>query len=279
MLRVSQLFIYPIKSLGGVEVVSARVTDRGLAHDRRWMLVDSNNRFLSQRELAEMALLKVNITADGLLVSYHKTGAKLLIPFEPQTIQTGEFTIWDDTCTGVYVGAFADEWFSEMLNIDCRLVYMPDEWERLVDPEAKYVQDKKLTSFSDAYPFLMIGQSSLDDLNQRLEHPIPMDRFRTNIVFTGAEAYAEDTMAQFTIGGIEFAGSKLCARCNIPTIDQQTGIAAKEPTRTLAQYRRNNNKVYFGQNLVHTGEGIISVGDKIEVTQVKQMLNSLILAV
>jgi len=279
MLRVSQLFIYPIKSLGGIEVTSAQVTDRGLEHDRRWMLVDHNNRFLSQRERAEMALLKVDITDDGLLVSHYKTGAMLIIPFQSQTNQTDEFTIWDDTCMGVYVGAFADEWFSEVLDIDCRLVYMPDESERIVDPEAKYVHTKKLTSFSDAYPFLMIGQSSLDELNSRLEVKLPIDRFRANIIFTGAEAYAEDTMAQFTISDIEFSGSKLCARCNIPTIDQQTAIAAKEPTRTLAQYRRRKNNVYFGQNLVHSGEGTIRVGDTIQVTQVKEMLNSLTLAV
>jgi uncharacterized protein YcbX len=279
MLRVSQLFIYPIKSLGGIELTSARVTDRGFEHDRRWMLVDRNNRFLSQRERAEMALLKVTIQTDGLLVIHAVSRKQILIPFEPQTTQLGEFTIWDDICVGQYVSAAADEWFSQILDIDCRLVYMPHHSERVVDPESKYVIEHKLTSFSDAYPFLLIGQSSLDELNSRLAIPIPINRFRPNIVFTGGEPYAEDTMAQFTIGNVEFAGSKLCARCNIPTIDQDTAIAAKEPTRTLAQYRRRKNNVYFGQNLVHTGKGIISVGDEIKVIQIKQMLNSLTLAV
>ncbi|RKR84812.1 hypothetical protein BDD43_5065 [Mucilaginibacter gracilis] len=275
MLRVSQLFIYPIKSLGGVELTSAAVTDRGLELDRRWMLVDNNNRFLSQREFVQMALLKVSLSADGLLVNHAPTNRQILIPFEPQTKQFGEFTIWDDTCTGQYVSADADAWFSNALQHPCRLVYMPNQSKRLVDPEFKYVTQHKITSFSDAYPFLIIGQSSLDDLNQRLEVKLPMDRFRPNIVFTGGQPYAEDTMAQFTIGTVQFTGSKLCARCNIPTINQQTGAVAKEPTRTLAKYRQSKNKVYFGQNLIHNGHGTISIGDIIEVAEVKEMLNSL----
>lgn len=233
MLRVSQLFVYPIKSMGGVELTEARVTDRGFEHDRRWMLVDDNNRFLSQREFAQMALLKVSLHLDGLLVTHAVLGSHAIIPYLPETNETGSFTIWDDTVSGQYVSTDADKWFSQILNTKCRLVYMPDDSERIVDPEAKYVSEKKLTSFSDAYPFLMIGQSSLDDLNDRLEIKLPIDRFRPNIVFTGAEAYAEDTMASFTIGNIQFNGSKLCARCNVPTIDQDTAIAAKEPTRTL----------------------------------------------
>lgn len=278
MLRVSQLFIYPIKSLGGTNVTSAKVTDRGFEYDRRWMLVDVNNRFLSQREFAQMALLKVSIRYNGLLVTHAISQKQITIPFTPQSIHIGEFTIWDDTCMGQYVGDEFNKWFSDILNTHCRLVYMPDDSQRIVDPEAKYVLEHRITSFSDAYPFLMIGQSSLDDLNSKLEVPVPINRFRPNIVFTGAEAYAEDTMAEFTIADIRFSGSKLCARCNVPTIDQDTGITAKEPTRTLAKYRRKNNKVYLGQNLVHSGEGIIQVGDVIEVSEIKEMLNSLTLA-
>lgn len=273
MLRVSQLFIYPIKSLGGIELASAQVTDRGLLYDRRWMLVDHNNRFLSQRELPQMALIRVSIQPNGLLVTHLVSQDNILIPFEPQTSQMGEFTIWDDTCTGQYVSAGADEWFSAILNTACRLVYMPNESYREVD--TKYVPQGRITSFSDAYPFLLLGQSSLDDLNSRLAIQLPINRFRPNIVFTGGQPYQEDTMAHFKIGSIDFNGSKLCARCNVPTIDQDTALAAKEPTRTLAQYRKRNNNVYLGQNLVHTGTGCINVGDIIEVLEVKEMLNSL----
>jgi uncharacterized protein YcbX len=276
MLRVSRLFIYPIKSLGGIELAQARVTDRGFEHDRRWMLVDNRNRFISQREHAPMALLRVSIEPDGLLVKHAVLGHEILIPFKPETNIKGQFIVWDDTCTGQYVSAAADEWFSDILNIECRLVYMPDDSHRAVDE--KYAQQGKLTSFSDAFPFLLLGQASMDDLNDRLELKLPISRFRPNIVFTGGYAFAEDTMAHFKIGHIHFNGSKLCARCNIPTIDQDTAIAAKEPTRTLARYRKRNNNVYFGQNLVHTGKGIISVGDVMEVLQIKQMPNSLSLA-
>jgi hypothetical protein len=120
-----------------------------------------------------------------------------------------------------------------------------------------------ITSFADAYPFMMIGQASLDDLNSRLAEPLPMDRFRPNIVFTGGGPFEEDLLANFTIGNIHFYGVKLCARCIIPTIDQNTGVKRKEPLKTLASYRAKNNKIYFGQNLVHKGDGVIAVGDQL----------------
>ncbi|OCX53320.1 oxidoreductase [Mucilaginibacter sp. PPCGB 2223] len=276
MLRVSQLFIYPVKSLGGIELSSAEVTDRGFKYDRRWMLVDDNNRFLSQREYAEMALLKVSIADTGLLVKHaHYPGDEILVPFKPQTDQTGRFVIWDDIVTGQYVSETTDQWFSRKLKINCRLVHMPDDSHRGVNP--KYAADK-ITSFSDAYPFMMVGQSSLDDLNNRLADKIPVNRFRPNLVFTGGEPFDEDTMGHIIINGIGFYGVKLCARCPIPTIDQDTIAKSKEPTKTLLTYRRRNNDVYFGQNFVHQGDGIISVGDEITVLEIKEMPNSLKLA-
>jgi uncharacterized protein YcbX len=186
MLRVSQLFIYPIKSLGGIELNSAAVTDRGFEYDRRWMLVDRNNRFLSQREFAKMALLKVSLISDFLSVEHgHQPDLSIRIPLIPETGETDEFTIWDDTITGQYVSAIVDEWFSFVLEIPCRLVYMPDDCYREVSP--KYAQDK-ITSLSDAYPFMMVGQASLDDLNGRLAVKLPIDHFRPNLVFTGGDA-------------------------------------------------------------------------------------------
>lgn len=276
MLRISQLFIYPIKSLGGIELSWAQVTDRGFKYDRRWMLVDENHRFLSQREFAEMALLKVSITADGLLVKHaHYPDSEITVPFMPQSAQDGRFIIWDDLVTGQYVSDAVDHWFSKMLNIKCRLVYMPDDCYRQVNP--KYAAGK-INSLSDAYPFMMVGQSSLDDLNSRLAERIPVNRFRPNMVFTGGDAFDEDTMGHIKINGIDFYGVKLCARCPIPTIDQDTIAKSKEPTKTLLTYRRRNNDVYFGQNLVHQGSGTISVGDAITVLEIKEMPNSLKLA-
>jgi hypothetical protein len=265
MLKISQLFIYPIKSLGGIAVDKAHVTDRGFEHDRRWMLVDENNLFISQREVHEMALMRVAVTADGLLVRHLMKNSSFLVPFEPQTGEFPEVTIWDDTCTGQFVSKEADQWFSSTLGVHCRLVYMPDGTRRITDQ--RYARENSIVSFADGYPFLLISQASLDDLNSRLEQSLPMDRFRPSIVFTGGEPFSEDLMHTLSINEILFHGVKLCARCPIPTIDQQTGQQGKEPSKTLAKYRFKNNKIYFGQNLIHEGLGEIAVGDNIEVLQ------------
>jgi hypothetical protein len=263
MLKISQLYIYPIKSLGGIALNRATVTDRGFKYDRRWMLVDQNNLFISQREIPQMALMRLKIADDGILVDYPVKNACLTIPFQPQTHELADVTIWDDTCTGQFVSDEADKWFSSMLDLKCRLVYMPDETERIADQH--YAHHNTIVSFADGYPFLLIGQASLDDLNNRLTEPLPMDRFRPNIVFAGGEPFQEDAMHTFTIGNIVFRGVKLCARCIITTIDQANGAKSKEPLKTLAQYRFKDNKILFGQNLVHESLGEISVGDRLEV--------------
>jgi len=262
MLQISHLYIYPIKSLGGIQLKSAEVTSRGFKYDRRWMLVDEQSRFLTQREHSQMALIKVAIETDGLLVSHHLYGS-IKVPFEFDATTLHEVAIWDDTTTGIYVNHSIDDWFSNVLDIRCRLIYMPDDTEREVDQ--RYAQPGMITSFADAYPFLLIGQASLDDLNSRLDDALPMDRFRPNIVFTGGEAFEEDLMNQVNISGISFYGAKLCARCVMTTVDQQTGTKAKEPLKTLARYRSKNKKILFGQNLVHQGEGFVTVGDTLDV--------------
>jgi uncharacterized protein len=261
MLNISELYIYPIKSLRGIKVSRAEVTDRGFKHDRRWMLIDENNRFISQREVATMALLKVKIEDNGLKVTFDETSLK--VPFIIGNKDVINVKIWDDECPAQLVNEESDRWFSNVLSIKCRLVYMSDESLRVTDP--RYAPDGSVTSFADAYPFLLISQASLDDLNSRLEVALPIDRFRPNIVVTGGQPYQEDIMNEFAINGISFFGVKLCARCNIPTIDQQTAKAGKEPSKTMATYRLKNNKIYFGQNLIHSGTGFISVGDEVSV--------------
>jgi uncharacterized protein YcbX len=262
MLHISQLYIYPIKSLGGIPVNSAQVTSRGFKYDRRWMLVDGQNRFLTQREHPTMALIKTAIEVDGLLVSHHLYGS-IKVPYIYNYPAKQNVTIWDDTTTGAYISDDIDHWFSTVLDLKCRLVYMPDDTEREVDQ--RYAQPGMITSFADAYPFLLIGQASLDDLNSRLPEPLPMDRFRPNIVLAGGAAFEEDVMNHITIAGINFYGAKLCSRCVMTTINQQTGVKAKEPLKTLAAYRSKDKKILFGQNLVHQGEGIVTVGDSITV--------------
>lgn len=260
MLKISELYIYPIKSLGGIRLNRALVTDRGFEYDRRWMLIDKSNRFISQREHAAMALLTPEIINSYLIISA-RDNTSINIPLNSGKQEFIAVNIWDDTCLAQLVDKAFDDWFSKQLGIDVRLVYMPDQTLRFTDPQ--YTKTGHITSFSDAYPFMMIGQASLDDLNERLDEQLPVNRFRPNIVFTGGQPYQEDRMNSFTINGIGFKGVKLCARCNIITIDQATAISAKEPTKTLATYRAKNKKIYFGQNLVHNGTGIISVEDEI----------------
>ena len=269
MLRVSQLYIYPIKSLGGIAVDNAMVTDRGLQYDRRYMLVDKNNLFLTQRELPAMALLQSSIEGNDLVIR-HKKSADLRIKLSLVPARTGDATkvqVWEDVCEAVFVSQNADEWFSNCLGLSCRLVYMPETTKRKVD--AAYAVKDDITSFSDAYPVLMIGQSSLDDLNNRLEVILPMNRFRPNIVFTGGRPFEEDTMEHFTINTVQFFGVKPCARCVVTTTNQETGIAGKEPLKTLATYRVANNKILFGQNVLIQGNGSIAIGDSIEVIKSK----------
>lgn len=266
MLQVSTLYIYPIKSLGGIALNTALLTDRGLQHDRRWMLIDANNRFLSQRENIQMALLRTAITEDGLKVTYTPDGSSVIIPFTPQNDTHLDVSIWDDTCMAQLVSEEIDSWFTQKLNMPARLVYMPDNSLRPTDP--RYTTNGTVTSFSDAYPMLLIGQASLDDLNARMPESLPMDRFRPNIVFAGGDAYSEDTMKHISINSIDMYGVKLCARCVMTTVDQQNAKKGKEPLKTLAKYRLRNNKIYFGQNLVHTGIGMLNIGDELTVLEV-----------
>jgi hypothetical protein len=159
MLTISELHIYPIKSLGGIALQEATLSDRGFIHDRRWMLVDKENRFISQREVAEMALLKVNLLESGLQVKHiHHPGSEYIVPFQPASSETAMVSVWGDRCRAQLVSAEADAWFSDQLGIPCRLVYMPDTTRRQVD--GRYANNKEITSFSDAFPLLIIGQNT-----------------------------------------------------------------------------------------------------------------------
>ena len=267
MITVSGLYIYPVKSLGGIKIDAAELTDRGFKHDRRWMLVDNDNRFLTQREHSQMALIGTSITEDGIYVFQKSSPSHhVLIPFSYSSGKKIVVNIWDDLCDAVAVSDELNEWFSDALSISCKLVHMPDDSLRKVD-ERFAVTKNEVTSFSDAYPILIISQESLNDLNSRLPHELPMNRFRPNIVVEGCEPYEEDTMQNFRINGIDFYGVKLCARCVMPTINQDTAEKSKEPTRTLYSYRRREHNVYFGQNVLYHNAGVIKVGDTLDILQ------------
>ena len=261
MYTLSEINIYPIKSLAGISLQSSEVEERGLKYDRRWVLVDETNTFITQRKFPGMALIKVSVETDGLKLQ-HKTKnvEPLIIPFKFEHNEKSDVVIWDDTVQGVFYNSEIDQWFSYMLGLKCRLVKMPDSTKRAVNKN--YVKNK-IVSFADGYPFLIIGQSSLDDLNSRLEESLPMNRFRPNLVFTGGKPYEEDKWNKFKIGEVKFRGIKPSIRCVITTINQETTELTHEPLRTLAKYRRVEGGVIFGMNLVCNSEGIIKVGDEI----------------
>jgi len=263
-LHLSEINIYPIKSLGGMSLQSAQMEDRGLQYDRRWMLIDDEGTFITQRKHFELSQLQVNI-AEGRLTINHKTRFDQNISFdlEEQTGANITVKIWDDISKGVEVSREVSDWFSNFMKIKVRLVKMAPTENRLVDP--RYATDHEVVSFADGYPCLIIGQSSLNALNEKLAEPILMDRFRPNFVFTGGEPHLEDQFNSFSLGDIAFTAVKPCARCVLITIDQQTGIKGQEPLRTLAKYRTFNKKILFGQNLIHSGSGIISVGDELKI--------------
>lgn len=269
---LSEINIYPVKSLGGISVTEAVIEEKGLQYDRRWMLVDENGDFLSQREYPRMATFKMSLTENGLGVTHDND--YLEIPFEPLSKEKIKVRIWNDVTDGVLYPEEINAWFSRHLAKDCRLVKMQEESRREVDPEYAIRQNRDVVSFADGYPFLLIGESSLDDLNSRLDQPVPMNRFRPNFVVSGAEPFAEGNWKQVRIGEAVFHLVKPCARCVMTTIDQKTGLSdAPEPLKTLSKYRlvkkNGKNKILFGENLIAETVGkTIRLGDKVEVIKI-----------
>lgn len=262
------LFIYPVKSLGGISVPAAELTPQGLRHDRRWLLVDERNRFLTQREHTEMALLAVEPAHNGFLLR-HRQRPELLplyIPFEAQPNKTLFVSIWDDMVWAWRGAPEADEWLSTALGQPCKLVYMSDMARRDVEPDKPELNPAgTLVSFADGYPYLLATEESLAKLNAQLAEPVPMNRFRPNLVVSGAPADAELAWAGFQIAGQPFRSVRGCGRCVVTTIDQATATKnpASEPLRTLATYRKPGSKVLFGQNVTGPATGRVQVGDTV----------------
>lgn len=264
-LTLSEIWIYPVKSLGGITLETATVRKKGLQYDRRWMLVDANGVALTQRVHPEMALFKPAIANEQLEIEYRKPGqsvsrAVVRISSQPSGPAITA-RVWGDQVEVHEVDRSISEWFSSHLNIRCRLVAFPEKNPRPVD--ARYSVASEHVSLADAYPFMIIGQKSLDDLNGRLAEPVPMNRFRPNFVYTGGNAFAEDTWKDLSIGSLRFVAVKKCDRCVLTTVDQGTGVKGTEPLKTLSGYRKAGNKVYFGQNMVALNEGSLSVGQRI----------------
>jgi uncharacterized protein len=261
-MRLTGLNVYPIKSAAGIPADAWEVDAFGLQYDRRWMVIDDGGQAITQRELPRLALVRPTFRNDCLLVEAPGM-LPLELPLQSAWSVTTTVTVWDDTCTAAWLGDHPARWFSTVLGKSCSLVYMAESAVRPADPA--FAPSDTRVSFADAFPFLMISEESLADLNSRMPVPLPMNRFRPNLVIAGGEPYAEDSLGQFNIGEISFRTVKPCDRCAITTTDQATGERGNEPLRTLATYRKRDGKVLFGQNLVHSGVGRLSVGDVLQV--------------
>ena len=264
--KLTQINIYPVKSLAGISLSESIVEERGLKYDRRWMLVDNEDLFITQRLVPKMIFIEVKIEYETLIFSHNRKNIeplKLSINKLPEKII--KVQVWDDNCTAYEYNSEINNWFSEALNFNCKLVYMPEVSERKTS--IKYYPESKNVSFADGYPYLIIGEESLNFLNVKLENPVEMERFRPNFVFSGGTAHDEDKWKDITIGNEKFTVVKPCARCVITTIDPVSGNKSKEPLATLNTYRNFNNKVMFGQNVICHSNGIVKVGDSINLLQ------------
>lgn len=272
-MHVSGLFIYPVKSLRGVSVTSVEMDPLGIAGDRRFMVVDENGRFLTQRALPRMALIATEITRDTLSLSAAGHGTISVSRYNELTSPVLDVSVWSSMgLRAEDCGDTVAEWLSAFLGIECRLVRAGSQFHRPV-AESDISLSDALVGFADAYPVLMVGEASLADLNDRLmgrgAEPVPMDRFRPNIVVADCDAFAEDTWPHIRVGEVSLRAGGPCARCVVTTTDQLTAQRGKEPLRTLATYRRDAaepTNINFGQNLVHeTKSGTIIVGAPVNV--------------
>jgi len=277
---ISEINIYPIKSLKGISLDSAVVEPRGLQYDRRWMLTTPDGMFFTQREFPRMATITVAVESGQLKVE-SETAGEMAIPFEPDRGERKAVTIWRSVCEGLVYDGAVSEWFSDAIGTECRLVYMPDSSRRPINE--RFDRGGDIVSLADGYPLMLLGEASLADLNSRLEQPLPMNRFRPNMVVSGSDAYAEDDWKGIRVGEAMFRATKPCERCVITTVDQSSGeFDGKEPLKTLATYRMakhimpervdelgvDRNAVLFGQNLRAENPGAsVRVGDAAEILE------------
>ncbi len=258
---ISSLYLYPIKSCTGIAVDSLSLDILGAANDRRYMLVDENGNFITQRQHAELIHVDVAIHVMGWMITLPNVGAKIL-PLQGIVLKIMTVNVWSDTFSAYDQG---DDWagfFSQFLGKKVRLVFCHLNTARKIDSE--YCKTERAVSFADGFPLLMCNENSLQALNNELESPIDMQRFRPNIVITGASAFAEIEWETLDAGNLELAVVKPCSRCVIPTINPQT--AKKEPAvwqGLIKLCKGEDGKVYFGQNLIHQANGILKLGDEL----------------
>ncbi len=256
--KISGLFIYPVKSLAGISLQQASLDNMGLKYDRRWMLVSPDGAFLSQRKLPKMALIHTHLDELGQLTLSMQGKSDLIVA--KASSNTMPVKIWNDTVLANKINDECDAWLTDILGVDCHLVYINEDVVRQCDLNYAKLGDR--TGFSDGFPMLLLSEASLEDLNSRLDKPVDMCRFRPNIVVKGCKPFAEDEWKDFMLAEIPMRGVKPCSRCSIPTVDPDTGErTGTEPISTLATYRKRDHKVYFGMNIIHQQQGILRLGD------------------
>jgi uncharacterized protein YcbX len=260
--QLSGLFVYPIKACAGIALERAEVVERGLAFDRRYMLVDRSGTFITQREVPQLCRVATALEREQLLVSApgKLTLALPVRPAETLWLERRPYRVWDSVGSALACPD-GSRWFSELLNAEVTLLYMPDSERRDVNP--KRARPGEIVSFADAYPLLLMSEASLLDLNQRLSNPVDMRRFRPNLVIAGGEPYGEDNFTNVRIGSLSFRGVKRCERCVVTTVDPDTAAQGHEPLRTLARYRLEDGNVWLGMNLVQEGYGTLRLGDRV----------------
>ena len=265
--ELSEIIVYPIKSASEIYLKNSNLEQRGLVHDRRWMVVDDSAQFITQRTSPEMALLKTEIIDSTLRLS--APGMEIL---ELSLLQTEGIPqiveIWGDRCEALAADKNTERWISHYLGKKCNLVFMPDHSNRKVDQDDVIGQNQ--VAFSDGFPLLLISESSLYDLNSRVPEEISMKRFRPNLVVKNTAPYQEDNWNTIRIGECELQIVKPCSRCVLTTVDPETGeFSGREPLKTLAKYRKLNGEVVFGQNLISLSMGKLEVGMKVEIINLK----------
>jgi hypothetical protein len=259
MITLSSLIYYPIKACRGCEIESSQVERMGLKDDRRMMVITEDGKFLTQREFPGLALVTPALKDDVLTLCAPGFDSSHIPVQKTGFVQP--VSIWDsDGVQAVDQGEEAAEWFSDWLGASVRLVHIADGYKRKLNPQYTILEDDH-TGFADGYPILLISEESLRDLNSRLaEGPVPMNRFRPNLVVKGCEPYAEDTWNKIRIGDVVLAVVKPCPRCVVTTIDKETLEQGKEPLKTLSRYRRHELGAIFGQNVIPVNEGSLRLG-------------------
>ncbi len=270
--RLKSIFTYPIKSCGSLLHVEVDLDAYGLAWDRHWMIADADGVFLTQREFPSLARIQPTFE-DGCLRLTAPTMRPIGLPLEHEALPTRKVEVWGDLCEAWDEGDDAASWLSDYLHSQVRLVRLSNVHDRAVD--TRYAHRPAQTTFTDGFPILIVSQASLDELNQRLiergSDPVPITRFRPNLVVTDCDAFAEDTWHTVQIGNVTLDIVKPCARCVTTTVDQATGTVpdTAEPLATLNTFRKHGNKVMFAQNAIHHAPGTIAVGDAVVISEYK----------